>query len=257
MPAEITPVEQAFRPAFARYLRLLAWVTGSGILTGVLVFGVGGRIAMRVLALTSSDAVQGAFTDDGEEIGEVSLGGTIGLVVFGGVFGGVVGGLAYGLIRAFLPTDAAWRRRACALIGAGVGTQLFVNPGDRDFSILDPLWLVVALFVALSTLYGILIPTVAERLRGFYESAPLRLPHLLAFAPLAFLVLAPPFLLGGLLVGVVYTRLVGRERPAWVTVAGRAVLTFVVLYAAVAGVSEIADVEGRDPRPSDFVEPEF
>ena len=42
---------------------------GAGAISGALIGGVGGRIAMLVLRLTSSDLLRGAITDDGFEIG--------------------------------------------------------------------------------------------------------------------------------------------------------------------------------------------
>ncbi|MBI2170140.1 MAG: hypothetical protein HYU28_11685 [Actinobacteria bacterium] len=254
-PAASAPTE--FRPAFARFLRLWAWATVAGILAGVLVFGVGGRIAMRILAVTSSDAVQGAFTDDGLEIGEVTLEGTIGLILFGGIFGGVIGGWFYAIIRQFLPTTPTRRRWAGAAIGVAIGTQLFVDSEGRDFSILEPIWLPVALFVLLSGLFGFLVPLIADRLRNWYETTPLRFPRFLAFAPLLLVIPTGIGFVVGLAVCALGAVSTTQSRPSWVTPAGRVLLVAVLAYTASIGVREVTEIERRDPKPSDFVEPEF
>lgn len=227
------------------------------MIAGVLVFGIGGRLAMRLIAATSNDAVQGAFTDAGEEIGKISADGTIGLIIFAGLFFGALGGWVYGVLRPLFPARRSRRVLVSGLAAAAIGTPILINPGDRDFSILDPLWLAVALFVAVPLLFGLVIPFVADPLRNFYETTPLRFPHLLAFVPLVPLLLTGIFFAGALLVGVVGAALSTRPRPARVVPAVRIVVAGAVFAFAIYGVTEIAEVEGRDPRPSDFVEPEF
>lgn len=251
------PEPRPFSVSFGRFLRLWAWATASGILVGLPVIGVGGRIAMRIAAATSSDAVQGAFTDDAEQIGEITFGGTVGFLLFGGILFGSAAGWLYALIRPLFPAERRHRMLAGALVGLGLGTPILVSPGERDFSILEPLWLVVALFVAIPVLYGTLVPVIADRLRPFYESAPMRFPHILAFAPLVFVVLAGVFGISGVFVGFVYAALAGRQIPPWIRRGAQGALAAAVLFAGVTGAGEILDVDGRDPRPSDFIEPEF
>ena len=48
----------------------------AGISTGVVVVGVGSRLAMFVLRLTSPDNAHGVVNDDGFVIGQVTLSGT-------------------------------------------------------------------------------------------------------------------------------------------------------------------------------------
>jgi hypothetical protein len=59
---------------------------GAGV--GATVGGIGGRVAMRVLAVTSDDSPRGALTDDEEQVGEITLDGTFGLVIFIAIFVG-------------------------------------------------------------------------------------------------------------------------------------------------------------------------
>ncbi|MEP6666260.1 MAG: hypothetical protein ABJA81_07430, partial [Nocardioidaceae bacterium] len=79
-------------------LRTLAAGVFGGALCGVFVVGVLGRLAMRLLAVTSSDQVQGAVTDDDEIVGVISLEGTLSLGVFG-ILAGATGGLVYLWVR--------------------------------------------------------------------------------------------------------------------------------------------------------------
>lgn len=59
----------------------------AGVPIGVVVAGVGSRLAMLVLRLTSPDTVVGATSDDGFEIGRFTLGGTKNLLGLGAMVG--------------------------------------------------------------------------------------------------------------------------------------------------------------------------
>jgi hypothetical protein len=136
-----------------------AGVSG-GFLTGVLIGGVGGRLAMLVLRLTSDPSLHGVLTDDGFTIGRVSsetlflLGVTSGLGMAGGVF--------YLVVRRWIPSK--WRVALISLFFALVGGAGIIGPSDVDFSLLSPLSLAVALFVAIPAAYGATMPWLVERL---------------------------------------------------------------------------------------------
>jgi hypothetical protein len=246
-----------FRAGFARYLRLWSWATVSGIIVGIPVVGLLSRVAMRVLAVTSGDAVQGAFSDDAEKVGQITAEGTIGFVLIAGVFFGAVGGWLYALLRPLFPADRRRRLLASAAVATAIGVSFLVKPNSRDFAILRPLWLVVALFVAIAFLFGLLLPIVAERLRNFYENAPLRFPHVLAFAPMLLLVPGFVGLVPGLVVGVLYAWVRAGHAQRWLVVAGRVALVAATTALAINGVVRVAQLESREPVPADFVEPVF
>jgi hypothetical protein len=236
---------------------LWSWATVSGIIVGIPVIGLLSRVAMRILAVTSGDAVQGAFSDDAEEIGRITAEGTIGFVIIVGMIFGAAGGWIYALLRAVFPQDRRRRSLASGVVAAVIGASILVKPNGRDFAILRPLWLAVALFVAIPFLFGALVPLVAERLRNFYETAPLRFPHLLAFAPMLLLLPAFPALVPGLVVGVVYAWARSRDAPRSLVAAGRVLLLAATIALAINGVVRIAQLEARDPVPADFVAPVF
>jgi hypothetical protein len=137
-------------------------VSLAGVLTSLVWGGFGGRIAMRVLVLTSPDSVRGVTSDAGFEIGEVSF-ATIFLFAFVAIVGGLIGFIG-GLLR--MVTTGPPR-----LVGAGVGVTcgvffgaFLVAPDGVDFQILEPAWLAVALFVALPALWGSTTVILAEYL---------------------------------------------------------------------------------------------
>ena len=62
-------------------IRLVSATVIIGAAAGALIGGVGGRIAMRVLMLTSDDTVRGLQSDDDFEIGRFTLANTIALLI--------------------------------------------------------------------------------------------------------------------------------------------------------------------------------
>lgn len=132
----------------------------SGFVFGVLFGGVGGRLAMMLLRVTSSPALRGSQTDDGFTIGRFSsetiflLGVTAGL--------GILGGLFYLIVRGWIPER--WRVPTMTVFFALVGGAGLVSPDGLDFSLLSPLSLAIALFVAIAAAYGAAMPWFTERL---------------------------------------------------------------------------------------------
>lgn len=181
-------------------LRLYAWwatvLSVTAFASGILIAGAGGRIAMRVLALTSPNAV-GRITEAQATVGNITVGGTVALFIFGGLFAGYLSAGLYLLIHRWLPRGR--------LGGAAFGLLLLIvfgavldplRAGNIDFAIVGPGWLSVLLFSALSILHGMLIAAVA----GWYGS---RLPaysshNRRAYWPLLASVVFPA---GGLLLG--------------------------------------------------------
>lgn len=114
--------------------------------------GVGGRLAMRLVFLTSKDSVRGVTSDDGFEIGTITT-ATVGFVVAMAVLGATAG-LMLGPVRLLL-------RGSTKIVAVGVGAAvalgvgaLVVHTDGIDFVFLDPLWLTVGLFVLLPGLWG-------------------------------------------------------------------------------------------------------
>jgi hypothetical protein len=157
-----------------------------GALTGAVIGGAGGRLAMLVLRLTSDPSLHGRETDDGFTIGVIS-GATLFLVGLT-AFLGVAGALVYAATRSWVP--ARLRPWAAAVVAGAVGGAEVIRPDGIDFTLLEPLPLAVAMYVALPAAYGAALSVLLER--SFARPAPKGWPALLG------LVLLTPFVLTGL-----------------------------------------------------------
>lgn len=136
----------------------------AGAATGILVGGVGGRIFMRFSAIAAPDYAAGASTEGGNIVGEITIGGTIGLVLFVGLFGGLVGAIAYLVAEPWLGWTGRWRGLFFGVLLLVVGSTTAFDPGNRDFVILDNQELNVAMLGALFIGFGLLIVPVIARL---------------------------------------------------------------------------------------------
>jgi hypothetical protein len=157
-----TIVATTWQEDLAASCRRIAAGAVGGLAAGAVVGGIGGRIAMFVLRLTSDPALHGRQTDDGFVIGQFST-ATLFLVGFTAALG-VIGGLFYLVVRTWLP--ARWRAPLAGVFGGIVGGALVIDPGGIDFTLLEPLWLAIALFVALPALYGVVMSLLVERFRA-------------------------------------------------------------------------------------------
>lgn len=134
------------------------------IIAAILTIGAGGRLMMRVMAITSPDA-QGMLTDAEEVVGEVTLGGTIVLVVFIGLFAAVIGLGIFALLRRWLPDRSLVAGLAGAAIGAGllVRASGLIDQDNPDFAILSPRALAVAMAVGMIVLFGLTFGVLVDR----------------------------------------------------------------------------------------------
>ena len=82
-------------------LELVRIAVVAGVSGGILVIGLGSRLAMFVLRVTSPDYVVGIASDDGFEIGRTTLSGSYQLLALGAVVG-VIGALGYVAVAPWL-----------------------------------------------------------------------------------------------------------------------------------------------------------
>jgi len=159
LPDPAGTAEPSYRDELVELVRI---IVTAGIPVGVVVAGLGGRLAMFMLRVTSPDSVRGVTSDDGFTIGQVTLGGTYNLVVIGAAVG-VIGAAAYIVVAPWL-LGPTWLRRATVGLTAGVlvGSML-VHADGVDFVLIKPLWLAIALFVGLPVLMGIALTIVVDR----------------------------------------------------------------------------------------------
>jgi hypothetical protein len=247
---EVPPLGVTLR----RLVRSLSIVVVVGGAAGMLTAGLGGRLMMRILAATSDDRVQGFATEADETIGEITFGGSVGLVVFIGFAAGFLGGIGYLAIRRWLPATA-WQ---AGLVMGGLAIGLApaidaLDPDSVDFLLLAPDLLSVVLIVALFPLWGMTLASMIERAeRGWPEPAwtPLAVTAylpLLLFIPGAVM-LAVVAVIGLAVLGAQRIDVLGRlVRSHGFDVAGRAALAALVLLAvAWAGVGVVDILTGED-----------
>ena len=198
-------------------LRRLSAVTWAGGLLGLLVGGVGGRLAMMLLARLNPGAT-GVTSDDGFVIGRLSL-ETLDLLMTTTLLG-VFGGGVYFVLRGLMVGPRWFQVLSIAVGPAVVVGSVLVHVDGVDFT-LEPIWLAIAMFVLIPGAYAALLTVLAERWLGpgsrFMTANPwLALSPLLLWAPIAPL-------LGVLLLGLVVFEGVRRTRggdaflghPAW------------------------------------------
>jgi len=180
--------------------RTLGATTAVGLLLGLVVGGIGGRLAMRLLFVTSDERVRGMVSDDGFVIGQFSA-ATFNLLLVGALFG-VAGTLGYLGVRPFL-IGPLWLRTATCAVAAGVVVGgLVIVPNGVDFTELSPVPLAVALFVAIPALFATLaVPAMERTLQpgGWARSAPAPF----ALGPLAIFLFPPVLVVIGIPVALV------------------------------------------------------
>lgn len=136
----------------------------AGIVVGIIVGGLGSRLVMRLSAIAAGSGVQGVTTSNGNRVGEITLGGTIGLIVFGGIFAGLFGGLLYASLRPWLAPFARWRGLVFGCGALGLAGSLILDEANSDFFILRPPLLNIAMFAALFPIFGITLAPVFDRM---------------------------------------------------------------------------------------------
>jgi hypothetical protein len=179
-------------------IRLISATVIIGASTGALIGGVGGRIAMRVLFLTSDDAVKGVTSDDGFEIGRFTLGDTLGLVLLTALLG-VLAALLLLVARPFLAPLGSLVVPLMAAFYGVVGGAMMVHRGGVDFNILEPAALAIALFTAICAAFGAAVAWLIDAAAATDAWPQTRRWWLLG--PPLVLVVIPPFVIAGFAAG--------------------------------------------------------
>lgn len=181
-------------------------------LGGLLTIGAGSRLMMRVLAATSSADVQGQLTEADEIIGEVSVGGSMFLIVVVGVGASVLGLALFLVLRRWLPD----RSLVAGLVGVAIGAGVLVRPSgflssaNRDFTIISPVALAVALCLVTLVLFGATFGVLVDRLAIRWPRPGWSPGGAVSVLPFAVLLPAPPLFVAaviGVLAGAVAPRL--------------------------------------------------
>lgn len=201
-------VDDRWPSRLAGPLRALGPVCSAGIICGVLVAGFLGRFVMRVLAATSGDGAQGVLTDAEEIMGEITLSGTIGFIVFVGVGAGAVAAIVLLVARPWLHVSGAAAGVMSGLVPLVLLGGKDFSTENQDFSILSPTWLAVGLIVGGTTLFGAALGSLAARLQQTADGdSRFRNVPILAVVPFA---LVPPLFIGLVIYVIGRTALPGR-----------------------------------------------
>jgi hypothetical protein len=178
----------------------------AGLFTGILVGGVGGRLFMRLAGAAAPDLAQGRRTEAGFTVGEVTLSGSLELVIFIGLFTGIAGAIIYVAFSPWLSWARRWRGVlfGVVLFAIGSATSDIMNPDNFDFFILkNPVLLVIAIFL-LFVVFGIVIDTafrfLDQRLPPVDDNvAGVAAPYIMLslVGVLLFILVLPGFFSGG------------------------------------------------------------
>jgi hypothetical protein len=261
-------------PASWRALTRSIFTVGlAGLGAGLLVGGVGSRLVMRAASLLSPDVSgTGVRSEQGFRVGEVTLEGSIELLVFIGIFTGLFGAVYFAITRPWLMWAGKWHGAAFGLVLFAIGsaTSDVFNPDNRDFVVLDNIPVIVLLFFALFVLFGVTIAWLYgwldRRLPSSDDSGPMVAVYALA-SLLSLIIVAGAFAMlvtdegcdcnPPLVAGSAFLVLAAATVALWavarftnggskvmsaLTTVGWASLTVAVVAGAVRAISDISDI---------------
>lgn len=215
----------------------------AGVPVGVVVVGIGSRLAMLLLRLTSPERVRGVESDDGFTIGQVTLAGSYNLLVLGAAVG-IVGAAVYRAVAPWLIGRTWFRRFTTASASGAVVGSMLIHADGVDFTVLRPTWLAIALFVALPATFGALIGPAVDSVSA--PGSPTATGRRRLTLPIVLLACFPPTLIllpfaAAMLAGSVALR---RALPRAVPITVRFAMRAIWLSIAVAGlVALLRDIE--------------
>ncbi len=227
-----------------RFIEEVRVIIVAGIPAGAVLIGLGSRLAMLLLRVTSPDRVRGVTSDDGFIIGRVTLAGSYNLLLIGAA-AGIIGAVAYRMVAPWLIGPCWFRRLTTGLASAAVVGSMLIHADGIDFTVLQPTWLAIGLFIALPGVFGTLIGVMVDAI-GRPDAWTARgrrrwvLPAVAVgcFPPILVVVLAAAALIA-LGVGVGELQLVRRVRTArWYALAVRSLWLLIAVAGLVALVND-------------------
>ena len=234
------PEPRPWRSLYLDFARHIGRGVLAGMLCGFVIGGVGGRLAMFILRLTSDPSVRGLESDDGFTIGAFTA-DTLFLLIAATLVGGF-GGLVYLVVREWL--SQPWRATVAAGLAGAVGGAFAIRPDGVDFTELEPVPLAVAMFIALPALYGAAVSLLADHA---VEAAWGRGAGAVIFLPALVLLTALPIAAAAavVLLALAFDRR-GAVSAVWrsrsVTWAGRLALVVALAFATRALVQDVTAV---------------
>ena len=255
--------DRALPGRVAEPLRDIARGGLAGLFTGILVAGVGGRVVMRMASLLVPEAT-GQFTENGNRVGEITLSGTMGLVLGGGLFFGLFGAVVWVVVSPWVPGGTRTRAVLAMPIAVCLTGMALVQARNPDFQVLQHDLTTVGLLLVLVALAGLTIAAfdawLDRRLPGAGASGPADAVYLtltVAGGILIFPVVVAGYLGEELPLGLAllaaglatiihwvlrYQR--GPAAPIWLVVAGRGSLLVAVALGVLARGPDVASALG-------------
>jgi hypothetical protein len=178
----------------------------AGVISGILVGGLLGRLVMRIAGFTAGPALVGAFTANDNRVGDITFAGTVALIIFVGIAAGLVGGMLYAALEPWLRALRPWHGLAYGAALLATFGFLVIEPTNLDFRRFGSPALNVAMFAGLFLAFGVVLAWVFDRLHAII-AGPGRAARPVEI--LAFLALAP----GLLAVAVVSMSVTGLAQP--------------------------------------------
>jgi hypothetical protein len=125
----------------------------AGLIVGVVVLGLGGRIVMRLAAVIDPASV-GRRTENGNRIGDITLEGTAVLIIFGGLLVGAAASVVWIAIQEWIPGRPGVRALLAMPIAVALTGFQLVRPENHDFRIMAPVGPILVLLLALVAIAG-------------------------------------------------------------------------------------------------------
>ena len=161
-PTATVDTRPAVSPA-GEILRDVARGGIAGVIVGIFVAGLGGRLVMRLATILHEDTV-GLTTENGEVIGNISFNGTMALITFGGLGMGLLAGTIWVIVSPWIPGRGTARAFVTAIAAIALGIPPLIQRTNPDFALLgyDPI--VIVLLIGLVGLVGFSIALVDDAL---------------------------------------------------------------------------------------------
>jgi hypothetical protein len=171
--------------SLARLVRSTGIASLAGAAAGLIAGGLGSRLAMRISAIQAGPECRSLVTDNGNQCGDITVGGTGFLLLFGALGFGCSSGLAYLAVRPAIDRLGKWRGLGFGLLLLGTFGFSIITGENPDFRRFGPAGLNVAMFSAIFILFGLLVAPVYDRLDRWVPRLPpdrtLRFPTLTAY----------------------------------------------------------------------------
>jgi hypothetical protein len=133
----------------------------TGMIVGVFVLGLGGRIVMRLAAVLDPSSA-GRATENGNRIGDITLEGTAVLLLFGGLLVGLATSVVWVAIQDWIPGRSLARAVVCMPMAVALTGFQLVRPENHDFRILAPIAPILALLLGLVAIAGFAFAVVGD-----------------------------------------------------------------------------------------------